>query len=69
MGDGVKKYRVDMLPQVKKILNKLDKKVRDRISKWIEKTLEGCENPRFKGKPLQGNLKGKWRYRIGDYKN
>ena len=35
---------------------------------WIEKNLEGCENPRAHGKALTANLKGKWRYRIGDYR-
>ena len=26
------------------------------------------ENPRIKGKPLTGDLKGLWRYRVGDYR-
>jgi len=25
-------------------------------------------NPRSKGKALSGNLKGLWRYRVGDYR-
>lgn len=32
------------------------------------KNIEGCENPRKKGKPLKGNLKNQWRYRIGNYR-
>lgn len=32
------------------------------------KNIEGCENPREKGKPLKGNLKNQWRYRIGNYR-
>ena len=68
MGDGRREYHVDILPQAQKVINKLDKKIRERISNWINKTLEGCENPRRYGIALQGNLKGKWRYRVGDYR-
>ncbi|MBQ9441458.1 MAG: type II toxin-antitoxin system RelE/ParE family toxin [Selenomonadaceae bacterium] len=68
MADGIKKYHVNILPQTQKKLSKLDKTVRDRISNWIDKTLEGCENPRQFGIALQGNLAGKWRYRVGKYR-
>jgi mRNA interferase RelE/StbE len=30
--------------------------------------LPNVENPRLNGKALQGNLKGLWRYRLGDYR-
>ena len=39
-----------------------------RIYNWIEKNLSGCEDPRKFGKPLTGQYKGSWRYRIGDYR-
>lgn len=68
MADGIKKYHVNILPQTQKVINKLDKKIRERILNWIDKTLEGCENPRRYGIALQGNLKGKWRYRVRDYR-
>ena len=38
------------------------------IKAWIEKNLSGCEIPRVKGQALTANLKGQWRYRIGDYR-
>ena len=38
------------------------------ILNWIEKNLEGCSNPRLFGKPLSGDRKGQWRYRVGDYR-
>ena len=68
MGNGRRTYHVDILPQAQKTINKLDKKIRERISNWIDKSLEGCENPRKYGLALHGNLKGKWRYRVGDYR-
>ena len=47
---------------------KLDKTVRVMITQWIKKHLMDCDNPRAFGKALVGNLKGYWRYRIGNYR-
>lgn len=63
----MKKYRVDFTPKARKIIRKLDCSVRQRIEKWIKNNLEGCENPGRKGKPLEGEFQGFWRYRVGDY--
>jgi mRNA interferase RelE/StbE len=46
----------------------MDKQISERITDWIEKNLNGCNDPRKYGKALAGNLKGLWRYRIGDYR-
>ena len=35
---------------------------------WIEKNLMNCIDPRSQGKALVANHKGKWRYRVGDYR-
>jgi mRNA interferase RelE/StbE len=35
---------------------------------YLEKKLEDCSNPRLYGKALQADHKGKWRYRVGDYR-
>ena len=61
-------FRVDYTPDAQKIIDKLDNSVRTRILDWINKNLEGCENPRLHGKALKGNLNGRWRYRVGDYR-
>ena len=61
-------YRVRYTTRVIKELKKLDIYTRRMVFTWIEKNLEGCENPRAHGKALTANLKGKWRYRIGDYR-
>lgn len=68
MANELKKYRVEISPNAQKVIDKLDAKIQRRISKWIEDNLEDCENPRFQGKALKGNFKGKWRYRVGDYR-
>lgn len=64
----MKKYHVEITPQIEKLINKLDPPVSLRIWKFIKEKLEDCENPRFDGIPLKGNLRGNWRYRVGDYR-
>ena len=64
----MKKYTVEYDPHVMKKFSKIDAPVRKRIKNWIEKNLEGCENPRRIGKALQGDWDGHWRYRVGDYR-
>lgn len=51
-----------------KQLEKMDKHTRKLVYAWIDKNLQGCENPRQHGKSLVGNKKGQWRYRIGNYR-
>ena len=62
------KYQVEYLPQVIKILEKMDKFTKRIIVEWIEKNLVDCEDPRIHGKPLSTNRAGQWRYRIGYYR-
>ena len=61
-------YRI-VFPEREKIqLTKLDIHVSALIIGWLEKNIEGCENPRIHGKGLVENKSGQWRYRIGDYR-
>lgn len=50
-----------------KTLKQLDKPAKQRIESFIN-DLAATDNPRTKGKALQGDLKGLWRYRLGDYR-
>ena len=50
------------------LLKKLDRQSQKLIKNWIEGNLMDCPDPRFSGKPLTGNFKGVWRYRIGSYR-
>lgn len=61
-------YHVEFIKSVKKSFSKLDKYTQIILLNWIEKNLEGCVNPRLFGKPLSGDRKGQWRYRVGDYR-
>lgn len=64
----MKNYSVEYTRQALKALEKLSADIKERIVDWIEKNLVDCENPRLYGKALHGQLKGKWRYRVGDYR-
>jgi len=61
-------YTVEYSQQALKVIKKLDKQTRALIVGWIEKNLNGCENPRQHGKGLTADKAGLWRYRIGDYR-
>ncbi len=61
-------YSVVFTAEAKKELKRLDKHAASLIIGWIEKNLQGCDNPRAKGRGLSANRSGQWRYRIGDYR-
>jgi mRNA interferase RelE/StbE len=49
-------------------LAKLDKSVSERIVDSLMTRVAGSENPRRLGTGLVGDLEGRWRYRVGDYR-
>jgi len=51
-----------------KQLKKMDRFDAQIILSWIGKNLEGCDDPRARGKGLVGDRSGEWRYRVGDYR-
>ena len=61
-------YTVKTTDNFDRQLKKMDRSVQIMIVKWIRKHLLDCEDPRVTGKALTANLKGYWRYRIGDYR-
>lgn len=61
-------YRVELSETYKKAAKDIDKGSEMLILKWLKKNIEGSSNPRAFGKPLKGNLKNYWRYRIGNYR-
>lgn len=62
------RYSVLYTESALKQLKKLDRVARTIILSWIEKKLIDCEDPRLYGKALVADLKGYWRYRIGNYR-
>lgn len=62
------KYTILFSKKFKKDISKLDKTDYELLKKWIKKHLLQTEDPRTCGKPLSGQLKGLWRYRVGNYR-
>jgi mRNA interferase RelE/StbE len=60
-------WTIRLNPLSAKILKGLDKTTKQRIEVFID-SLESIDNPRSHGKALTGDLKGLWRYRVGDYR-
>lgn len=61
-------FKVRFSIEAIKSLKKLDPSVSRMLVHWIEKNLEGVENPRLKGKGLSHDKKEIWRYRVGQYR-
>ncbi|CAL1241922.1 type II toxin-antitoxin system RelE family toxin [Candidatus Methylocalor cossyra] len=62
------RWTVKLSEHAARTIEKLDKPHRDRIRRFLREELSGLDDPRAKGKPLQGGLRGLWRYRVGDYR-
>jgi len=61
-------WKISIDSRASKELKKLDKLAQKKIINYLKTQLELIENPRLFGKPLQGNKRGLWRYRVGDYR-
>ena len=61
-------FSVETTARFDKEFKKLDRYTQRMIKAWIDRHLDGCEDPRAIGKGLTANRSGQWRYRIGDYR-
>ena len=60
-------WTVEVMPRALKALKKMDKPTA-RVIRNELREIEGLDDPRSRGKALTGNLRGLWRYRVGDYR-
>jgi mRNA interferase RelE/StbE len=61
-------WNLEISPPAKRQLDKLDKAVARRISKFLYERVQQLDDPRQIGERLQGTLSEFWRYRVGDYR-
>lgn len=61
-------YAVHFSDIALKKLKKMDRYQASLLIGWIEKNLQDSSDPRTHGKALVANHRGKWRYRVGDYR-
>jgi mRNA interferase RelE/StbE len=62
------KWQIKFKGKSKKQLDKLDKESRDKILKYLYKTVSNLQHPNQLGKALRNNLKGCWRYRVNKFR-
>ena len=61
-------YKINFSETSLKQLRELDTTSRKRVLTYINEVLSKIENPRILGKALTGELKGLWRYIIGNFR-
>ena len=61
-------YHIEYSKKAQKQIRKLDKPIQRLLFAWIDKHLEGIDDPRAHGKGLTENPTNEWRYRIGAYR-
>ena len=61
-------WSVEFIDTAKRQLAKLDRKWQAAILDFLEDQITPLDDPRSRGKPLAGDRKGLWRYRVGDYR-
>ena len=66
--DSGPKWTIEFDPRAQRELDKLDKPVARRISKFLYERIAGLDDPRKIGERLQGTLREFWKYRVGDYR-
>ena len=63
-----KVWRVEITRTAEKQITKLSRTGQKSIQGFLRERLTPADDPRQWGKPLQGDKRGLWRYRVGDYR-
>ena len=61
-------WRVEWEDEAVKEIKKLDARARRNIVRFLREKIATEDDPRRFGDPLRKDLKGLWKYRIGDYR-
>lgn len=65
---GQKNWTIEYDVDFKKEWKKIDPSVQKKVLEFFSERLRTQEDPKLFAKPLSGNPKHFWRYRIGDYR-
>jgi len=61
-------WTIEIARTAEKQIKKLKRDAQTSIVRFLRERLKPAGNPRQWGKPLHGDERGLWRYRIGDYR-
>jgi len=61
-------WKVEIARTAQRQIAKLDRTAQVSILKFLRERVAATDNPRQFGKPLRGEKRGLWRYRVGDFR-
>jgi mRNA interferase RelE/StbE len=61
-------WRIEVNEVAERSFLKLDKTVRERIFRFFHERIEPSDDPKTLAENLTGELRGLWRFRVGDYR-
>ena len=61
-------WTIELTRTAERQIKKLDAPAQKSIARFLRERLKSAENPRQWGKPPQGDKRGLWRYRVGDFR-
>ena len=61
-------WTIEITRTAEKQIKKLDRVAQALIVRFLRERLKPADDPRQWGKPLHGEKRGLWRYRVGDYR-
>jgi mRNA interferase RelE/StbE len=61
-------WTIEITRTAEKQITRLHRPAQQAIVNFLRERLSATENPRQWGRPLQGEKRGLWRYRVGDYR-
>ena len=64
----MKTWRIEITRTSTKQITRLDRQAQKSIQRFLRERLTPADDPRQWGKPLHGEKRGLWRYRVGDYR-
>jgi mRNA interferase RelE/StbE len=63
-----KVWTIEIKHPAEKQIRKLDRQAQELIIRFLRERVAPADYPRQWGKPLHGEKRGLWRYRVGDYR-
>jgi mRNA interferase RelE/StbE len=61
-------WTIEITRTAERQIKKLDSPSQKSIIRFLRERLKSAQDPRQWGKPLHGDKRGLWRYRVGDYR-
>jgi mRNA interferase RelE/StbE len=68
LASGSKAWQIEITRTAEKQITKLDRAAQRSILDFLRERVRTVPDPRQLGKPLRGDKKDLWRYRVGDYR-